>query len=96
MGVSLLAYAEDDGVTALTLEEGELIQVESLPARGQGHGLDGLEVWSSRKRFGLSDDQHLRWLASSEMPVSFPGKLLATKGAEKPVSMAHALVAACL
>lgn len=95
-GDSLLAYAEDDGLAAITLEQGALAQVEWLPAQGMRNGLDGIGVWSSRKRFGFADDQHMRWLASSEMPGVFPGKLMQLKGLDRAFSPGHAVVAACL
>lgn len=94
-GDSLLAYAEDDGLAAITLEQGALTQVEWLPAQGISNGLDGIDIWSSRKRFGFADDQHMRWLASSEMPAVFPGKLMQLKGLEQATSPGHAIVAAC-
>ena len=94
-GDSLLAYAEEDGLAAITLEEGALALVEWMPAQGMSNGLDGIDVWSSRKRFGFADDQHMRWLASSEMPSVFPGKLMRLKGLEQAVSPGHAIVMAC-
>lgn len=95
-GHSLLAYAEEDGVTAITVEDRAIIQVESLPAHGHDHGLDDFSVWSSRKRFNFSDDGRMLWLSSGATPDAFPGKTLPLKGPVGSLSPAHAVVAACL
>ena len=94
-GDSLLAYAEDDGLTAITLEQGALAQVEWLPGQGVPNGLDGIDVWSARKRFEFSDDEHMCWLANSAMPSIFPGMLIQIQGEEQFTSPGHAIVAAC-
>ncbi|GAB3094102.1 hypothetical protein [Lysobacter terrae] len=90
-GPRLLAYAEDDGFTAITLEEGRVAYVETLAP--DGHGLDDLTVWASRKRMAFANDGSLHWLATSPPPGAFVG--LALQGTDKPVSAAHAVVAAC-
>lgn len=94
MGSSLLAYAEDDGVTGITLDEGHVVQVETLS--GNGYGLDDATAWSSRKRFAFSTDEALRWLTTSAPPDAFAGITLPLRGIDKPVSPGHAVVAARL
>lgn len=91
---ALLAYAEDDGVTAVTIEDGGIAQVETLC--GEGGGLDQLEVWSSRKRFGFASDGQMHWLASTEKPEVFPGAVLPLVGLDKPVCPGHGVLSACL
>jgi hypothetical protein len=92
-GSLLLAYGEDDGVTAITLEDGRVAQVEAL-AR-DGHGLEDMAVWSSRKRMAFASDDALRWLTTCAAPETFAGKHLALQGIDKPRSAGHAVVAAC-
>ncbi|MBU8975702.1 MULTISPECIES: hypothetical protein [unclassified Lysobacter] len=89
---ALLAYAEDDGITGITLERGRLVQVETLSA--QGHGLADATLWLSRKRFAFADDNALHWLGSAAPPDAFAGTLLPVQG-DAPASAGHALVAAC-
>lgn len=91
---ALLAYAEDDGVTAVSTENGGIAQVETLWE--EGGGLDQLEVWSSRKRFGFARDGQMRWLTSTEMPGVFPGTTLPLIGLSKPVCPGHGVLSACL
>jgi len=88
-GPVLLAYAEDDGITGITIEDGRVVQVETLS--GDGGGLDDLGVWSSRKQFSFADDRQLRWLATTAKPDAFAGVPLAIVGAA-PVSAGHAMV----
>lgn len=76
---TLLAYAEDDGVTGLTLEQGQLVQIESLGAGSIG--LDDIRVWSLRKQFSLGDGAQLRWLGTVAPPDGFEGVSLAVPGA---------------
>ena len=90
-GSQLLAYAEDDGITAITLEAGAVADVETVAL--QGHGLDDLTVWASRKRMAFASDGALHWLAATPPPGAFAR--LGVQGVDKPVSAAHAVVAAC-
>ncbi|MET3930823.1 hypothetical protein ABIE51_002710 [Lysobacter sp. OAE881] len=89
---ALLAYAEDDGITGITLESGSLVQVEALASCGAGLGDVGL--WLSRKRFAFADDGALHWLGSSPAPEAFAGRLLALEG-DALATPGRALVAAC-
>lgn len=91
---TLLAYAEDDGITAITIEGGQVAQVETLS--GRGAGLDDVAIWSSRKRFGFAEDSQLRWLTTGPKPETFAGTSLAPVDIDKPATPGHALVAACL
>lgn len=87
----LLAYAEDDGITGITIEAGRVAQVESLS--GLQGGLDDVRVWCSRKQFAFADDKQLRWLPTAAKPEAFVGVALA--GVEvDPFSAGHAVVAA--
>lgn len=91
-GGALLAFAEDDGITGITLEAGRLVQVETLAERG--HGLADVNLWLSRKRFAFADDAALHWLGPATPPAAFAGRLLPFEG-DAPASAGHALVAAC-
>jgi hypothetical protein len=88
---ALLAYAEDDGITGITLEDGKVVQIETLS--GDGAGLDDVGVWSSRKQFAFADDSQLRWLATAEKPAVYAGTLLPLVG-PAPISAGHAVVMA--
>lgn len=90
-GQALLAYAEDDGITGITVESGKVVQIETLS--GDGMGLDDVGVWSSRKRFAFADDAQLRWLATTAKPEVFAGTLLPLVGLP-PISAGHAVVMA--
>ena len=68
---ALLAYAEDDGITGITVEDGKVVQIETLS--GHGTGLDDVGIWSSRKQFAFADDAQLRWLATAAMPDVYVG-----------------------
>lgn len=94
MEPQLLAYAEDDGVTGITLEGGHVVQVETLS--GTGYGLDDVSIWASRKRFAFATDNALRWLKTSVPPSVFAGTTLPLQGIENPVSPGHAVVVARL
>jgi hypothetical protein len=89
---AMLAYAEDDGITGITLENGCLVQVETLAS--QGAGLGDVRLWLSRKRFAFADDGALHWLASRPAPESFAGHVIPLQG-DAPATPGHALVAAC-
>jgi hypothetical protein len=88
-GAGLLAYAEDDGIAALGLEHGRLVQVETLD--GDGPGLDDLGVWSARRRMAYADDGQMRWLGTTPMPPRFAGDALAVAGVAV-ASAGHAIV----
>lgn len=88
---ALLAYAEDDGITGVTVEDGKVVQIETLS--GVGVGLDDVGVWSSRKQFAFADDAQLRWLATAEKPEVFAGTMLPLVG-PSPTSAGHAVVMA--
>lgn len=88
---ALLAYAEDDGITGITLENGRVVQIETLS--GDGTGLDDVGVWSSRKRFAFADDSQLRWLATAAKPAVYAGSLLPLVG-PAATSAGHAVVMA--
>lgn len=90
-GPALLAWDEDDGITAVTVDAGRVLQLESLPR--DGHGLEDLAVWASRKRMAFASDEALRWLATSSAPVAFAA--MPVDAQEKPVSPGHAVVHAC-
>lgn len=92
-GSHLLAYGEDDGVTAITVEDGRVVQVETI-AR-DGHGLENMATWSARKRMAFASDDAMQWLVTSMPPEGFVGKCMALQGADKPITAGHALVAAC-
>jgi hypothetical protein len=77
-GPSLLAYAEDDGIAALALDGGRVLQVETLA--GDGGGLDDIGAWSARRRMAYADDRQLRWLGATPPPARFAGTTLATPG----------------
>ena len=89
----LLAFAEDDGVTAVTIEAGVVAQIESLGP--EEHGLDELAVWSSRKRLGFANDERMRWLGSTGKPEAFHGVELAAGSAEELASAGHGVLFAC-
>lgn len=89
----LLAWDEDDGVTAVTLDAGRVLQLESLPR--DGHGLEDLAVWAARKRMAFASDEALRWLAASPPPAAFAPESILVPGHDKPVSPGHAVVQAC-
>lgn len=88
-GPALLAWAEEDGIAAVTVEDNRVAQIETLPRNGQG--LDDLAVWSARKQFIFADDASLHWLATAEKPVAFPGATLDVAEATPAVSAGHAL-----
>lgn len=88
---ALLAYAEDDGITGITVEDGKVVQIETLS--GDGMGLDDVGVWSSRKQFAFADDAQLRWLATAAKPAVYAGTLLPLIG-PAPESAGHAVVMA--
>jgi hypothetical protein len=90
----LLTYAEDDGITAITIEANAIVQIET-PAE-HGDGLDDMVIWASRKRLGFPDDNRMWWLASVAKPDAYPGSLLPLVGVEKPASAGHGILAACL
>jgi len=90
-GASLLAYAEDDGIVALGLEGGGVVQVETLA--DDGVGLDDIGAWSARRRMAYADDRQLRWLGTTPAPVRFAGTTLAVPGTAA-ASAGHALVGA--
>jgi len=90
----LLTFAEDDGITAITIEANSIVQVET-PAE-HGDGLDDMVIWSSRKRLGFADDSHMWWLANAAKPDAYPGSLLPLVGIDKPTSPGHGILAACL
>jgi hypothetical protein len=77
-GPSLLAYAEDDGIAALALDGGRVVQVETLA--GDGGGLDDIGAWSARRRMAYADDRQLRWLGATPAPDRFAGTTLAAPG----------------
>lgn len=85
---ALLAYAEDDGMTAVTVEDDRVAQVEMLA--DSGHGLDELVVWAARKRL-LHDDGGLHWLATADKPREFPGGIMALEETGEAMSAGHAL-----
>lgn len=89
---ALLAWDEDDGVTAVTVEAGRVLQLESLPR--DGHGLEDLAVWASRKRMAFASDEALRWLALSTPPAAFAPESIMAPGQAKPLSAGHAVVQA--
>lgn len=93
IGPRLLAYAEDDGITGISLEGGRVVQVETLS--GSGCGLDDVAVWAARKRFAFVEDGALRWLPTAPSPSPFGGEPLSLSGVGAPVSPGHAVVAAC-
>jgi hypothetical protein len=88
-GPALLAWAEEDGIAAVTVEENRVAQIETLPRNGQG--LDDLAVWSARKQFIFADDASLHWLATAEKPAAFPGAIMEVADAAAAVSAGHAL-----
>ena len=88
---ALLAYAEDDGITGITVEDGKIVQIETLS--GHGTRLDDVGIWSSRKQFAFADDAQLRWLATAAMPDVYVGTLLPLVGVA-PISAGHAVVMA--
>lgn len=94
MAHGLLAYAEDDGLTAVSMEQGEIAAVEVL--HGGACALNELEVWVSRKRFGFPRDEQMRWLGTAAKPDVFPGVTLPLADAELPMSAGHGVVSACL
>lgn len=94
MQQGLIAYAEDDGLTAVSIEQGEITAVEVL--HGDACALDELEVWASRKRFGFSRDEQMRWLGTASKPEAFPGVLLPLNGSALPTTAGHGVVSACL
>lgn len=91
-GPRLLAYAEDDGITAVTVEGGQVVQVETLS--GTEGGLDDVGVWASRKRFAFADDDALRWLPTASTASPFGGEPMELAGVAAPVSAGHAVLAA--
>lgn len=88
-GPALLAWAEEDGIAAVTIEENRVAQIETLPRNGQG--LDDLAVWSARKQFVFADDASMHWLATAERPSVFPGATVELADAPSALSTAHAL-----
>lgn len=88
---ALLAYAEDDGITGITLEDGRIAQVETLS--GQDGGLEDIGIWSSRKQFAFGHDAQLHWLGTAAPPPTFAGTVMAVAGAA-PVSAGHGVVSA--
>jgi hypothetical protein len=90
---ALLAYAEDDGVTGITLESGQVAQVETLLA-GDG-GLDDVSLWMTRKRFAFADDGALHWIATAPRPTGVAAVELALTDADSAATPGHALVAIC-
>lgn len=88
---ALLAYAEDDGITGITLEEGRVVQVETLS--GKDGGLEDVGIWSSRKQFAFGNDAQLHWLGTAARPATFAGAVMAAVGAA-PVSAGHGVVSA--
>ncbi|NZA25158.1 hypothetical protein H0E84_02075 [Luteimonas sp. SJ-92] len=90
---SLLAFAEDDGITGITMDGGQVTQVETLS--GWGGGLEDAALWLARKRFGFEDDSALRWLATGDAPEGFVGKTISVGASGSPVSPGHGVLAAC-
>lgn len=88
---ALLAYAEDDGITGITLEEGRVVQVETLS--GQDGGLEDIGIWSSRKQFAFGHDAQLHWLGTAARPASFAGAVMVVLG-PAPSSAGHGVVSA--
>lgn len=88
---ALLAWAEDDGITAVSLEAGRVAQVETLS--GQDGGLEDVGIWSSRKQFAFGNDAKLHWLGTAAPPPAFAGAVMAVAGAA-PVSAGHGVVSA--
>lgn len=91
---SLLAFAEDDGITGITVDGGQVTQVETLS--GRGLGLEDAALWLTRKRFGFAEDAAMRWLATDAAPEGFAGSVLPVGGTDAPASPGHAVLAACL
>lgn len=91
---ALLAYAEDDGITGVTVDGGRVVQVESLVQNG--FGLDDAELWLVRKRISFADDGAMHWLGSDQKPTGFVGTELPLDGGESVTSPGHAVVSACL
>lgn len=87
---ALLAYAEDDGVTGITFDAGQVVQVEALS--GQCGGLEDCALWFARKRFAFDDDRAMHWLATAPAPDGFSGTPLPCGEEGKPASPGHALV----
>lgn len=92
-GAVLLAYAEDDGITAITLEDGHIAQIESVG--DAGGDFERVEVWCARKRFQFADAAHMRWLATAPMPAAYPGTSIALPMLAAAASPGHALAVAC-
>jgi hypothetical protein len=90
-GASMLAFAEDDGIAALGLDGGRVVQVETLASNGGG--LDDVGPWSARRRMAYADDRQLRWLGTTPAPARFVGTTLAMPGAAA-TSAGQALVEA--
>ena len=89
---ALLAYAEDDGITGITVEAGKVVQIESLPC--EADGLDQIAVWASRKQFAFDDDDRLCWLATASKPDAYAGRLIPVESSVVPVCAGHAVALA--
>lgn len=88
---ALLAFAEDDGITGITLEGGRVAQVETLS--GQDGGLEDVGIWASRKQFAFGHDAQLHWLGTAARPATFAGAVIAVPGAAA-ASAGHGVVSA--
>lgn len=92
IGASLFAYAEDDGLAAVSLDEGRVMQIETLS--WDAGGLQQVEAWATRKQFAFADDSQLYWLDTSTKPEAYVGTVLAASPVEV-TSPGHAVVLAC-
>lgn len=91
-GASLLAYAEDDGLTAVSIDGGRVVQIETLS--WESDGLQQVEAWATRKQFAFADDSQLYWLGSSAKPPAYVGTVLDSAFVDV-ASPGHAVVFAC-
>ncbi len=91
-GASLLTYAEDDGLAAVSLDGGRVAQIETLS--WESDGLQQVEAWATRKQFAFADDSQLFWLGTSAKPEAYVGTVLDSLPAEV-ISPGHAVVLAC-
>lgn len=77
----LLAYAEDDGITALTVEQGTLVQVETLS--GSAGGLEDLAHWWARKQVAFDTSERMYWLDAMPVPDGMQARMLPVHGADR-------------
>lgn len=89
---ALFAYAEEDGVTGVTLDAAGIAAVETLYEGSTG--LAGFDAWASRKRFAFSEDGRMHWLGDAPMPSGYRGIRSEPEG-DAAVSAARAILEAC-